>query len=155
MIAVGLPHLDRLIPRELALQGQSVLRMELAGDKAIAWPKSCPYQPGRARIVAQRTARRPELAVVGRDCREIAHDGRGHAGPRRRQEPQDACFRLSRAACFIGSKIVAPGPGMGVQHEQLLVFRREQTKEFTESHMLQDFREVSSVKCVPIVHGSL
>ena len=87
--------------------------------------------------------------------REIPDDGRGHAGPCRRKEPQDAGFRLARTACFLGPKIVTTGPGMGVQHEQLLVFRREQTKQLAESHMLQDFREVASVKCVPIVHGSL
>jgi len=155
MITIGLPHLDRLVAREFALQAKRVLRMELAGDEAITRPQSRPNQPGRAGIAAQCTARRPELAVVGRDRREIAHDGSGHAGPRRRQKPQDACFRLPRTACFDSEKVVPASAGMSVEHEQLLVLGRQQTKELTQSHMLQDFSKVSSVKCVPIVHGSL
>ena len=154
LVAVGLAHLDCAVAGELALERQRFRRVQFAGDEAIARPQRHANQPRRARIAPDAAPGGSELAVVGRDRRQIARHGGRHAGARRADQAGDAGLRLAGAPRQAAAQIIAAGAGMGVEHEQLLVLGRQQAQQLAERRVLQDVGEVAGVIAMAIVHAT-
>ncbi len=91
--------------------------MKLASDETITRAERHPNQPRRARIAPEGVPGGTELAVVGRDRRQITHGGSRHAGARGSGQAGDAGISLAGAPGRPLVQRVAAGAGVGVEHE--------------------------------------
>lgn len=128
---------DLGVPREKAAQCGAVLRVKLAAGEAIGRPEKSADDGRRAGIETEfgdQTDIRPQWCWRVIEHRE--NTIRGFPGAR----------------CFRGGEITPARTRVSIKHKKGRGLPAEVLEEGNEEGVLEDVREVASVKGVPIVH---